>query len=224
MPSELTPLSSQDESISPILGVPALVVSGFLGAGKTTLVKHLIADAQQHGLKLAVVSNEFGELGIDRALLQEAGGPGYVELEGGCVCCQLSNELVETLQNLWETIRPDRIVVETSGVALPFETLMTFWREPITEWVGESLAVVVANAEQVAEGRDLEGTFEQQVSSADIVVINKVDLVSEESMRRVEPLIQDMAPDAPFILSVQGKIDTSVVFPSYSGTINVLET
>jgi len=160
-----------------------------------------------------VISNEFGELGIDRALLQEAGGPSYVELEGGCVCCQLTNELLETIQNLWETIRPDRIVVETSGVALPFETLMTFWREPIAEWVGESLAVVVANAEQVAEGRDLEGTFEQQVSSADIVVLNKVDLVTEDSMGRIENILQDMAPDAPFIRSIQGEIDASVVFP-----------
>ena len=194
-------------------GVPALVVSGFLGAGKTTLVKHLITDAQQQGLKLAVVSNEFGELGIDKALLQEAGGPGYVELEGGCVCCQLTNELLETLQNLWETIHPDRIVVETSGVALPFETLMTFWREPITEWVGESLAVVVTSAEQVAEGRDMEGTFEQQVSSADIVVLNKVDLVAEGSLGRVENILQEMAPDAPFIRSIHGEIDTSVVFP-----------
>ena len=167
----------------------------------------------EQGLKLAVVSNEFGELGIDKALLQEAGGPGYVELEGGCVCCQLTNELLETLQNLWETIRPDRVVVETSGVALPFETLMTFWREPLTEWVGESLAVVVANAEQVAESRDLEGTFEQQVSSADIVVVNKVDLVSKASLPRVENHLQEMAPDAPFIRSIQGKIDTTVVFP-----------
>ena len=213
MTSQSPRLSSQDDPSNVVLGVPALVVSGFLGAGKTTLVKHLIADAQQNGLKLAVVSNEFGELGIDRALLQEAGGPGYVELEGGCVCCQLTNELLETLQNLWETIHPDRIVVETSGVALPFETLMTFWREPLTEWVGESLAVVVANAEQVAEGRDLEGTFEQQVSSADIVVLNKVDLVSDDSLGRVEQLLQDMAPDAPFIRSIQGQIDTSVVFP-----------
>ncbi|MEX2493027.1 MAG: GTP-binding protein [Nitrospirales bacterium] len=213
MISKSSPLFSQNDPPSSLLGVPALVVSGFLGAGKTTFVKHLIADAQQQGLKLAVISNEFGELGIDRALLQEAGGQGYVELDGGCVCCQLSNELLETLQNLWETIRPDRVVVETSGVALPFETLINFWREPITEWVGESLAVVVANAEQVAEGRDLEGTFEQQVSSADIVVLNKVDLVAEESLERVEKLLQDMAPDAPFIRSIQGKIDTSVVFP-----------
>ena len=195
------------------LGVPALVVSGFLGAGKTTLVKHLIADAQKQGLKLAVVSNEFGELGIDRALLQEEGGSGYVELEGGCVCCQLSGELLKTLQNLWETIHPDRVVVETSGVALPFETLMTFWREPLTEWVGESLAVVVVNAEQVAEGRDLEGTFEQQVSSADLVVLNKIDLVPEDSLTRLEQMLQDVAPGAPMLRSIQGRIDSMIVFP-----------
>lgn len=203
--------------VGPDLGVPALVVSGFLGAGKTTLVKHLIADAQRQGLKLAVISNEFGELGIDRALLQEEGGPGYVELEGGCVCCQLSGELLNTLQNLWETIRPDRVVVETSGVALPFETLLTFWREPVTEWVGESLAMVVVNAEQVAQGRDLEGTFEQQVSSADLLVFNKVDLVQPDSIGRLEDLLHDMAPGAPVIRSIQGEIDTSIVFPSISG-------
>ncbi|MFZ1748409.1 MAG: GTP-binding protein [Nitrospirales bacterium] len=202
--------------VGPDLGVPALVVSGFLGAGKTTLVKHLIADAQRQGLKLAVISNEFGELGIDRALLQEEGGPGYVELEGGCVCCQLSGELLSTLQNLWETIHPDRVVVETSGVALPFETLLTFWREPVTEWVGESLAVVVVNAEQVAQGRDLEGTFEQQVSSADLLVINKFDLVPPDSFGRLEDLLHDMAPGAPVIRSIQGEIDTSIVFPSIS--------
>lgn len=194
-------------------GVPALVVSGFLGAGKTTLVKHLLADARQQGLKLAVVSNEFGELGIDQALLQEEGGSGYVELEGGCVCCQLSGELLKTLQNLWETIHPDRIVVETSGVALPFETLVTFWREPVTEWVGESCAVVVVNAEQVAEDRDLEGTFEQQVSSADLVVVNKIDLVEEGCLDQLESMLHDMAPGAPIIRSIQGRIDSTIVFP-----------
>ena len=214
MNNEKPELTSRAGKTGPAFGVPALVVSGFLGAGKTTLVKHLIDDARRQGLRLAVVSNEFGELGIDRALLQEEGGPGYVELEGGCVCCQLSGELLRTLQNLWETIHPDRIVVETSGVALPFETLMTFWREPVTEWVGESLAVVVVNAEQVGEGRDLEGTFEQQVSSADLVVLNKVDLVPHDSFGRLEDILHDMAPGAPLVRSIQGQIDTSVVFPS----------
>ena len=201
---------------TPVGGVPALVVSGFLGAGKTTLVKHLIRDAQEQGLRLAVISNEFGALGIDQALLQEAGGAGYVELEGGCVCCQLSNELRDTLQALWSKIRPDRVVVETSGVALPFETLMTFWREPITDWVGESLAVVVVNAEQVAQRRDLDGTFEQQVSSADLLIFNKVDLVPEASLRELEEVLHEMAPDAPILHSVHGEVDGRVLFPSLS--------
>jgi len=223
MNTEKPALRFKTGKTGPVFGVPALVVSGFLGAGKTTLVKHLIADAQQQGLKLAVVSNEFGELGIDRALLQEEGGPGYVELEGGCVCCQLSGELLKTLQNLWETIHPDRVVVETSGVALPFETLMTFWREPVTEWVGESLAVVVVNAEQVAEGRDLEGTFEQQVSSADLLVLNKLDLVEEASLASLEGKLESMAPGAPVIRSIQGQIDAKVVFPPTSSETTVLQ-
>ena len=118
----------QKENFPPADSIPALVVSGFLGAGKTTLVRHLLKEAQREGMRLAVVSNEFGALGIDQALLGSQGSNTYVELEGGCVCCKLSDELVNTLQQLWEEVRPDRIVVETSGVALPFDTLINFWR------------------------------------------------------------------------------------------------
>ena len=141
----------KSEIFHPIDSIPALVVSGFLGAGKTTLVRHLLKEAQREGVRLAVVSNEFGALGIDQALLGSQGSNAYVELEGGCVCCKLSDELVNTLQQLWEEVRPDRIVVETSGVALPFDTLINFWREPVSEWVSDSLAVVVVNAEQVGD-------------------------------------------------------------------------
>ena len=195
------------------LGIPALVVSGFLGAGKTTLVRHILKEAQQKGLRLAVVSNEFGELGIDQALLSSESGEDYIELEGGCVCCKLSNELLSSLQRLWERIRPDRVIVETSGVALPFETLMTFWREPVSHWAGESLAVVVVNAEQVDEKRDLDGTFEQQVSSADLLVLNKIDLVSPPKLAHVESALDEMAPGTPIVRSINGLVDTALLFP-----------
>ena len=196
------------------------MVSGFLGAGKTTLVRHLLEDAQRRGLRLAVVSNEFGDLGIDQALFGQDNPEGYVELEGGCVCCKLSDELVQTLQGLWERVRPDRVIVETSGVALPFDTLLNFWREPVSQWVGESLAVVVVNAEQLAEERDLEGTFEQQVDSANLLILNKIDLVAPEQLKDAESTLERMAPGTPVIHAVNARLDADVLFPPDPPTIS----
>ena len=200
--------------------IPALIVSGYLGSGKTTLVRALLDDARARGLRIAVVSNEFGELGIDQALL---GGEGasYVELEGGCVCCRLSDELVDTLEMLHERVAPDRVIIETSGVALPFDVQLHFWREPVSRWVGEDLAVVVVNAEQLALGRDLDDTFEQQVSSADLLILNKVDLVDPSDLPRLEARLREIEPEAPLVHSVQGDVDPALLFapgPSRAGT------
>lgn len=195
-------------------------MSGFLGAGKTTLVRNLLEDAQRRGLRLAVVSNEFGALGIDQALLGGDDQDGYVELEGGCVCCKLSDELVQTLQGLWERMRPDRVIVETSGVALPFDTLLNFWREPVSQWVGDSIAVVVVNAEQLAEGRDIEGTFEQQVDSADLLILNKTDLVKNQQIKTLEAQLNQMAPGTPVIHTINALVETEVLFPPDPQTLS----
>jgi len=192
--------------------VPALVVSGFLGSGKTTLVRALLADAQRQGLRVAFISNELGELGVDRSLLG-AGGQAYVELEGGCVCCELSDDLLETLQALYEELHPDRFVIETSGVALPYDTQLNFWREPVCRWIGDDMAVVVVNAEQLLEGRDLEGTFEDQVQSADLLILNKVDLVPEEKLDEIETRLAGIEPEAPRVYAVRGDVDPALLFP-----------
>jgi cobalamin biosynthesis protein CobW len=197
--------------------VPALVVSGFLGSGKTSLVRHLLAEAQQSGIRVAVVSNELGELGIDRALLG-SGDEAFIELEGGCVCCELSDDLVETLQLLWERVRPDRIVVETSGVALPFDTQLNFWRDPVSEWIGEDTAIVVVNAEQLYEGRDLEGTFQDQVTSADLLVLNKLDLVADEHHEAIKARLREIEPEAPIVGCERGRIEVDLLFPPDAGS------
>jgi cobalamin biosynthesis protein CobW len=194
--------------------IPALVVSGFLGSGKTTLVRALLDDARRRGVRAAVISNEFGELGIDRALLGPLGdGDGYVELEGGCVCCRLSDELIVTLQDLWERVRPGCIIVETSGVALPYEVQINFWREPVSSWAEDALAAVVVDALQLRDDRDLDVTFEQQVSSTDLLLLNKIDLVAEDDIPRLEAKLRTIEPDAPIVRMVRGNVDARLLFP-----------
>ena len=192
--------------------VPVLVVSGFLGSGKTTLVRRLLADAQANGVRVAVVSNEFGELGIDAALLGTL-DEDYVELRGGCVCCKLSDQLVDTLQMLRERADPDRIVVETSGVALPYDTQLNFWRDPLRTWIADDAAVVVVNAEQLRSGRDIEGTFEQQVTSADLLLLNQIDRVPEADWDSLEARLRELEPEAPILRAVHGEVDLELLFP-----------
>lgn len=199
--------------------VPALVLSGFLGSGKTTIVQRILADAQRRGIRIALISNELGELGIDRALLGE-GGQSYVELEGGCVCCELSDDLLDTLVTLHREIDPDRFVIETSGVALPYDTQLNFWREPACDFIGDDMAVVVVNAEQLLEGRDLEGTFEDQVQSADLLILNKMDLVPESEWESIEARLEAIEPEAPRVHAIRGEVEMDLFFPPDAGELD----
>jgi cobalamin biosynthesis protein CobW len=199
--------------------VPALVVSGFLGSGKTTLIRNLLDQAVADGVRVALVSNELGELGIDRALLGR-GGEAFVEIEGGCVCCELSDDLLETLEMLWQKVRPDRVVIETSGVALPFDTQLNFWRDPVRRWMGDDMAVVVVNAEQLVEGRDLAGTFTDQVTSADLLVLNKVDLIDAGQLERAESRLRAIEPEAPLVACSQGRVPPDLLFPPDPGEMD----
>lgn len=199
-------------------GVTAVLVSGFLGSGKTTLVRRLLSHAQSRGLRMAVVSNELGALGIDKAMLGD-GQAAYVELEGGCVCCQLSNELLDTLQELRERADPHVIVVETSGVAIPSDTQITFWREPVAKWIAEDLVVVVTNAEQIISGRELDGVFVDQVTGADLLVLNKLDLVPEATVPEAERRLREIEPEAPILRAVRCRIDPAVILPPEPGRL-----
>lgn len=192
--------------------IPVLLVSGFLGSGKTTLVRHLLDDARSRGIRAAVVSNELGELGVDAELL--AGRPGdYVEIAGGCVCCKLSDELVATLVALYSRARPDRILIETSGAALPYDTQLHLWRDPVRSFVEDDVALVVVNAEQLAAGRDLGDTFAQQVSSADLLLLNQIDRVAPAEIPELEARLRRIEPEAPILRAEHARVDPDLLFP-----------
>jgi len=186
--------------------IPCLVVSGFLGSGKTTLVRRLLDEAQATGTRVAFVSNELGELGIDQAMLG-GGEEAFVELAGGCVCCALNDELYDTLIMLKEQVDPDRIVIETSGVAIPHDVQITFWQPPIRDWVSEEAVVVVVNAEQLKEGRDLMGTFSEQLESADLIILHKVDLVQNDDIAELKVNVAQYNPGTPVVAASYGEVD-----------------
>src|SRR5215831_10665151 len=183
--------------------VPATVITGFLGAGKTSLVRHLLARAG--GRRLAVVVNEFGELGIDRALMLGCGDAAcdeddIVELANGCLCCTVADDFLPALSRLLDRAQPpEHILIETSGLALPKPLVQAFaWPEIRTRTTVDGVLTVIDGA-AVAAGRfaddpeavarqrvadpalihdnPLEEVFTDQLACADLVVLNKIDLI-----------------------------------------------
>src|SRR5690349_21614823 len=183
--------------------IPATIVTGFLGAGKTSLVRHLIGSASGH--RLAIIVNEFGELGIDRELLLGCGEEAcadedIVELANGCLCCTVADDFLPTLTRLIERADPpDHILVETSGLALPKPLVQAFaWPQIRTRMTVDGVVTVI-DAAAVASGRfaddpaavaaqrdadsaidhdnPLEEVFSDQLACADLVILNKADLL-----------------------------------------------
>ena len=192
--------------------IPALIVSGFLGSGKTTLVGHLLEQARRDGVRLAIVSNEFGDTGIDRALL-DAGEDGFVELDGGCVCCRLSDALGETVANVITRAKPDRLVLETSGLAIPGEVVLAFWREPIEPFVSEVTVVIVVDGERFL-APDADPLMNEQLEAADLVLLNKCDLLDEAAIVEAEERIRDISGGQPVIRTVRASVGADVLFPA----------
>ncbi len=193
--------------------IPALILAGWLGSGKTTLVDHLLAQAQAEGVRLAIISNEFGDTGIDRALL-DAGEEGFVELDGGCVCCRLSDALGETVEQIVRATRPDRLVLECSGVALPGEVVVQFWRPPVSDLISDEVVVVVVDAERAAaDPPPAEDTFVEQLEAADLVLLNKRDLVDDAGLARAHALVEELTGGQPVLVSERSRVEPSLLFP-----------
>lgn len=177
--------------------VPTVVIGGYLGAGKTSLVNALLRQAD--GLRIAVMVNDFGEIGIDADLIESAEGA-VMNLAGGCICCNFGSDLVGALIALGRrNPLPDRILIETSGVALPAAVMRSAALAPHIEPDG---IVVLVDAETVlarARDRYVGDTVRQQLRDADLLVLNKLDLVDPGALPALRSSLRALAPDARIV-------------------------
>ena len=218
--------------------IPVTVITGFLGAGKTTLIRHLMQNPQ--GKRLAILVNEFGSLGVDGDILKscaDANCPveNIVELANGCICCTVADDFIPTIEALMALpVRPDHIIIETSGLALPKPLLKAFDWPAIRSRITVDGVITLADAEAVAAGRfapdpgavaaqrladpsidhetPLAEVFEDQISCADIVLLSKADLAGEAGLAAARAVIEAEAPrKLPILAMTEGVIDPRLI-------------
>jgi cobalamin biosynthesis protein CobW len=225
--------------------VPCTIVTGFLGAGKTTLIRHVLAHA--NGRRLAVIVNEFGDVGIDGEILKGCGDAAcpednIVELANGCLCCTVADEFVPALDTiLSRSPKVEHIVIETSGLALPKPLVQAFHWPAIKSRVTVDGVVAVVDGAALADGRvaaDLEAlarqraadtalehddpieeVFEDQIACADLVVLNKRDLLDPTATEMALATIAGALPRAVKVVTVaDGKVDPAALLGLGIGT------
>src|SRR5437763_12288131 len=218
--------------------VPCTIVTGFLGAGKTTLVRHVLENAG--GRRLAVIVNEFGDVGIDGEILKSCGvdscpEDAIVELANGCICCTVADDFVPALKGLLDRPNPpEHIVIETSGLALPKPLVKAFnWPEIASRVTVDGVVTVVdgaavaagrfadnpeaiarqrANDESLDHDNPLEEVFEDQLLCADLVILNKSDLMSAQQREDVTAEIGRTLPRAVKVVEAQnGQVPIAVL-------------
>lgn len=195
--------------------IPVTILSGFLGSGKTTLLKHILHE--NHGKKIAVIENEFGEENIDNDILIQDSSEQIVQMSNGCVCCTIRGDLVIALNDLWEQRRDkkisfDRVVIETTGVANPGPVAQTFFMDDeIASHYMLDAIVTLVDAKHGNQQLDVHEEAQQQVGFADRIFITKTDLVTAAAVSALKHRLMHMNPRAPIAGITQGTVSLEQV-------------
>ena len=181
--------------------IPVTILTGFLGSGKTTLLNRILRE--QHGNRIAVIENEFGEAGVDNELLVQDGDEQIVEMNNGCICCTVRGDLVRILGELHDkrasgALRFDRVVIETTGLADPAPVAQTFFvDDQIASRYLLDAIVTLVDALHAPAQLDAHHEAQEQVGFADRILLSKTDLVAEDDVRALEQRLKRMNPRAP---------------------------
>jgi G3E family GTPase len=202
--------STQSQAIdAPKQGLPVTIITGFLGSGKTTLLNHILTN--QQGLKTAVLVNEFGEIGIDNELIVTT-GEDMVELNNGCVCCTINNDLVEAVYKVLEREdKVDYLVVETTGLADPLPVALTFLGTELRDMTRLDSIVTMVDCENFSLDLFNSQAAQSQIAYGDIIVLNKVDLVDEADVDSLEIRIREMKAGSRILRTTKAQVPLPLI-------------
>lgn len=195
------------------------VFSGFLGAGKTTLIQKLIQDVYKHE-KTVIIENEFGEIGIDGGFL-EAAGIEVREINSGCICCSLQGDFEEALKKVVDTYHPDRIVIEPSGVGKLSDVLKAI--EKVEELKVNSACTVVDAARAKVYSRNFGEFFNDQIASAGCVVLSRTQLVSDEKLHQAVEIVKTINPKARIVTTPWDELTGKTILKAMEGAVSLLD-
>jgi len=185
---------------------PIAIISGYLGSGKTTLLKNIIENLDR---KFAILMNEFGEVSIDTQIIKGK-NVDIQELSGGCVCCSLTGEFEFAIKEIIQKYKPEIIIVETTGVAEP--DAIVFDVEENLKEVKLDTVIIVVDVDSFVRFPSIGKVGEAQIEVADVVLLNKIDLVDEEQIREIENKIKQINPRAHLFKTKYCEIDIDLLF------------